>query len=115
MAERIVRHLVDDIDGSDIAEGKGESIEFSIRGTTYRIDLSATNTAKFDKALKPYVDAAERVGRPRGRQAKRTAGESKSSTVQLAVIREWARKKGYEISDRGRIPAQVAEAYRAAH
>jgi hypothetical protein len=30
-------------------------------------------------------------------------------------VRAWARENGYQISDRGRIPAEVTEAYSAAH
>ncbi|MBR7513023.1 Lsr2 family protein, partial [Mycobacterium tuberculosis] len=30
-------------------------------------------------------------------------------------IREWARNNGYDVSDRGRIPADVADAYAAAN
>ena len=29
MAERIIRQLIDDLDGTEIAEGGGEQIEFS--------------------------------------------------------------------------------------
>lgn len=114
MAQRVIRQLIDDVDGTDIADGKGESIEFSVRGISYRIDLSEANSAKFDKALKPYLDAASRLGGG-GRQRKSTASKSKSSPEHLAAIRAWARKKGYEVSDRGRIPAAVVEAFDAAH
>ena len=62
MAERIVRQLFDDIDGSEIADGRGGKVEFSFQGVHYRIDLSATNKAKFEKALKPFVDAAVTTG-----------------------------------------------------
>ncbi|MCP9273375.1 histone-like nucleoid-structuring protein Lsr2 [Mycolicibacterium arenosum] len=120
MAERIVRQLIDDIDGSDITEG-GEQLEFSVRGVTYRLDLSSANAAKFDKVLKPYIDAAEKVsgadsprtGAPR--RARKSARGSSGSSEQLAAIRAWARKKGYEVSDRGRIKADIVEAFNAAH
>lgn len=115
MAERIVHQLVDDVDGTEIAEGKGESIEFSVRGVSYRIDLSSANTAKFDKALKPYLDVASKVGGSGRRHAKKAGVKGKSSPEHLATIRTWARKKGYEVSDRGRIPAGVVEAFDAAH
>lgn len=119
MAERIVRQLIDDIDGTDITDGGGEQVEFSVRGVAYRIDLSAANIAKFDKALKPYVDAAERVGGSARRSAttakpKATASATGSSE-QLTAIRDWARRNGYEVSDRGRIRAEVVEAFNAAH
>lgn len=116
MAERIVRQLIDDIDGSDITDGNGERVEFSLRGVDYHIDLSAANIAKLDKALKPYVAAATRVRGGRGRRPKNVASESASaSKEQLAAIRQWARKNGYEVSDRGRIKAEVIEAFEAAH
>ncbi|WP_439111984.1 Lsr2 family DNA-binding protein [Gordonia alkanivorans] len=31
------------------------------------------------------------------------------------AIREWARENGYDVSDRGRIPADVMDAYAAAN
>jgi hypothetical protein len=34
---------------------------------------------------------------------------------QTKAIRDWARQNGYELSDRGRIPATVIEAFEAAH
>jgi hypothetical protein len=118
VAERIVRQLIDDIDGSDITEGGGEQVEFSVRGVDYSIDLSSANIAKFDKALKPFIDAAETVGGTRRSRAKtgaKAATGGKSSPEQLAAIREWARKKGYEVSDRGRIKAEIIEAFNDAH
>ncbi|MGB2923462.1 MAG: Lsr2 family protein [Mycobacterium sp.] len=115
MAEVIVRQLIDDIDGSEISEGDGERVEFAFRGADYQIDLSATNIAKFEKALKPYVEAAEKVrGGGRSRRV-RTNGNGKSSPEQLAAIREWARKNGHEVADRGRIKAEIVEAFDAAH
>ena len=116
MAERVIHQLIDDISGADISEGGGESIEFSVRGVSYRIDLSTANAAKFDKALKPYVEAAtKKGGDPRaaanGRARRKAPG---SSTEELAAIREWARGNGFEVSDRGRIKAEIVEAYNAA-
>ena len=116
MAERILRQLIDDINGSDIPEGEGERVAFSLRGVDYQIDLSAANVAKLDKALKPYVEAATKVGGRRSRRAANSAtANGASSKEQLATIRAWARKKGYEVSDRGRIKADIVEAFEAAH
>jgi hypothetical protein len=115
MAERIVRQLIDDIDGSEIPDGSGERVVFAVRGAEYQIDLSNANLAKFEKALKPYVEAGSKV---RGRVARRSkAGRSAgpAGKEQLTAIREWARKNGYEVSDRGRIKAEVVEAFEAAH
>ena len=114
MAERIVRQLIDDIDGTDITDGKGGRVEFSVGGVSYEIDLSDANTTKFNKALKPYVDAAKRVGGSRGRGPKPKNSE-KSSPEHLAAIRAWARKNGHDVSDRGRIKGEIVEAFEAAH
>lgn len=114
MAERIVRQLIDDIDGTDITEGKGGRIEFSVQGVSYEIDLADANTAKFTKALKPYIDAAKKVGPARGARSKLGTAK-KSSPEHLAAIRDWARKNGHEVSDRGRIKAEIVEAFDAAH
>jgi hypothetical protein len=115
MAEVIVRQLIDDIDGSEIREGGGERVEFSFRGTDYQIDLSAVNIAKLEKVLKPYIDAAAKVrGGGRTRRGK-VSVNGKSSPEHLAAIREWARKNGHEVADRGRIKAEIVEAFDAAH
>jgi hypothetical protein len=115
MAERIVRQLIDDLDGSEISDDGGERIEFSVRGVDYQIDLSNANIAKLDKALKPYIDAAAKVRGSGSRRVKSTGVKAVSSKEQLAAIRVWARKNGHEVSDRGRIKASVVEAFEAAH
>lgn len=114
MAERIVRQLIDDIDGTDISEGKGGRVEFSVSGVSYEIDLSDANTTKFNKAFKPYIDAAKKVGSSRGRATK-SKGGGKASPEHLAAIRAWARKNGHQVSDRGRIKAEIIDAFEAAH
>lgn len=116
MAERIVRQLIDDLDGSEITDGGGERVEFSLRGVEYQIDLSTANIAKLDKALKPFVEAAAKVRGGSGRRRVKTAGSTNAtSKEQLSAIRAWARKNGHEVSDRGRIKAEVVEAFEAAH
>jgi hypothetical protein len=115
VAERIVRQLINDLDGSEIAEGGGERVEFSICGVDYQIDLSATNAAKFDKALKPFVDGAMKLRGGRGGRGKTTSSRGSASKEHLTAIRAWARKNGHEVSDRGRIKTEVVEAFEAAH
>lgn len=119
MAERVVRQLIDDLDGSEIADGGGERIEFSVRGVEYQIDLASSNIAKLDKALKPFVDAAVKVRGARSRRAAKSislnGNGNGGSREQLAAIRKWARKNGFEVSDRGRIKGEILEAFEAAH
>ena len=114
MAQKVTVQLVDDVDGSE-AES---TVEFGLDGVDYTIDLSAENAAKLRESLAAYVSSARRIG---GR--KRTGGKSgKSSSAPTAAdrarnqaIREWAREQGLKVSDRGRIPADVVEAYDNAH
>jgi hypothetical protein len=116
MAQKVTVTLVDDIDGSEAEE----TLEFGLDGVSYQIDLSGGNAEKLREILSDYVDHARRSGgrkrapgRPAigggvGGRAARTASVDRD---QNQAIREWARKKGYKVSDRGRIPKEVTEAY----
>lgn len=111
MASRTIVQLVDDLDGKEIGNGEGQTISFSFSGVDYSIDLSTKNAEKFEKALQPYLGAATRVG---GRR--RTSGSSSSNAgaVDPKAVRAWASSNGYELSSRGRVPAEVVDAYKAA-
>ncbi|WP_099024095.1 histone-like nucleoid-structuring protein Lsr2 [Mycolicibacterium palauense] len=116
MAERIVRQLIDDLDGTEIPDGGGERVDFSLRGVDYQIDLSEANIAKLEKSLKPYIDAAAKLRSSNGRRSNGNGHHNgKASKEQLAAIREWARKQGYEVSDRGRVKTSVLRAFEDAH
>ena len=109
MARKTVVEWVDDIDGS----AASETVTFTIDGSRYEIDLSEKNAKKMREGLRPWVDAGQRIGGSRRRRAVGTGGVS-VDRKQSADIREWARKSGYEVARRGRIPAEVLDAYRAA-
>lgn len=108
MAQRVITELVDDLDGTALTEGEGETITFSIDGTTRQIDLSDKNAGKFRKAMQPYLDAGRKVGGTNRRRASKPASDGAPDPK---VIREWAIEQGIELSARGRIPSQVAEQY----
>ena len=113
MAREMKLVLTDDFDGTDAAE----TVSFSIDQGHYEIELSSENAAKLREALAPFIERARRVANPaRGTRSgsgrsRRSAG-SRSDTPQ---IRKWAQDKGYEVSDRGRIPSEIIEAYDNAH
>jgi Lsr2 len=110
MAKKVVTvvELTDDIDG-----GKAdETVTFVWDGVSYEIDLSKRNHAAFRRAVKPYVDAARRVRRTRRSSA---APKRREHNAGPAEIREWARANGHSVSDRGRVPRELLEAYTAAH
>lgn len=114
MAKRIVHQLVDDIDGSVLEVGEGETVYFSLNGTSYEIDLGSAHAEEMRKAFEPYVSAGRRSG---SSVAARSTGSRKraSRNPEVAAIRAWANDNGYSLSERGRIPAPVIEAYNAAH
>jgi len=122
MARQIVVEHVDDIDGTPIVEGKGETIVFSVNGIDYEIDLSARNAKEFHKKLDHYIDHATKVGGRKNRSAGAltSGGEVKRKPVRrdrdhVRAVREWAQEQGYEVGVRGRIPTEITEAYNAAH
>jgi len=113
MVQKVQVLLVDDIDG-----GKAEeTVSFALDGAGYEIDLSTANAAKLRDLLAPYVGNGRRASRAVGRPAAvgRPRASAKVDREQTQAIREWARANGYKVSDRGRIPAVVIEAYHAAN
>lgn len=113
MAQRVMVQLVDDLDGSQSDDIS--TVSFGLDGATYEIDLTAANAEKLRKALDDFVGHARRTG---GRIKRGVAaGDRSSSTTsheQAQAIREWARNNGHEVSNRGRIPSSLIEAYEAA-
>ncbi|MCO7195392.1 Lsr2 family protein [Pseudonocardia sp. McavD-2-B] len=101
--------LVDDLDGGQA----DETVRFTWDGKPREIDLSAEHAARFREALAPYVEASRRVVGPA--PAKRSAGSgSRASSADREhnrAVREWAQHNGFEVGDRGRIPADVLDAY----
>jgi hypothetical protein len=110
MAQKVVTTttLIDDMDGQPIEDGKGETIRLSIDGTNYEVDLRADNARSLRDAVKPYLKNARQVS------ARRGGGGNRNNKEELAAARAWLRDNGHEVSDRGRIPNELMEMYRAA-
>ena len=106
MAQKITVALEDDLTGGPAAE----TVRFGFEGTDYEIDLNAKNAAAFGEQLAPYLQHGRRAGRASSRRARRTAASRRRS----GDIRAWAKQQGLAVSERGRIPASVAEQYHAA-
>lgn len=117
MAQKVDVKYVDDLDGSE-ASG---TVSFALDGRSYEIDLSEDNAARLRDVLASFVAAGRRGGTSarRGRGQRATA-EVPAAPVRAdrevtAAIRTWARENGHEVSERGRIPKAVVEAYQSAH
>ena len=110
MASRTIVQLTDDLDGSEA----DETVSFALDGQPYEIDLTTEHAEQLRGALGEWVEHARRAassGRGSGQRSRRRAGGS----GETSTIRAWAQEKDYAVSDRGRISAEVLEAYRAAH
>jgi hypothetical protein len=113
VAARTVVHLIDDVDGGEA----DETVNFSLDGVEYTIDLSASNADGLRKALAEFVGAARRAGGGRGAKAAatgRTQVRPGGDRAQNQAIREWARRQGHQVSERGRIPADLIAQFEAA-
>ena len=116
MAKTTIVQVTDDLDGS----ANASEVRFAFEGTEYAIDLSSKNRKALEKALRPYVEAGTKVsGRrsaaTRSARPKRSgnSGNSGNSAVDLAAVRAWAKENGHQVSDRGRLPRAVLDAYSA--
>jgi hypothetical protein len=108
MAQKVTVSLVDDLSGSRA----DETVSFGLDGKNYEIDLSSGNAEKLRVALAGFVAAARKPGGSR-RASVVPARRPSVDREQNQAIREWARKKGMKVNDRGRIPSKVVEAFQA--
>lgn len=111
MVQRVHVVLEDDIDGS----AADQTVHFGWKGVEYEIDLSDAHVEEFAKAMEPWLKNARRSSTSGTRGKRRAAKPSSASGVDPADVRAWARDQGMKVSDRGRVPANVVEAYREAH
>lgn len=119
MAQKVVVSLVDDLDGGEA----DETVDFGLDGKVYEIDLSTGNAEKLRGILSNYVTAGRGAGKVKTARAKlRPAAATRAATdtpgtkptpdrEQNQAIRDWARKRGFKVNDRGRISADVVAAY----
>ena len=111
MARQVQVLLIDDIDQTPAER----NVAFSLEGENYEIDLSQGNIDKLHAALEPFVKNARKVRGARRRGAARRGGSGGGGGNRSAMIREWAREQGMQVSARGRVAAEIVEAYEAAH
>lgn len=109
MAQRTILQLIDDLDGSEA----DETVLFSLDGRSYEIDLTSENADKLRAALSSWATAGRRTSVTR-RQGKHAPTDS-ARRQELEKIRQWGRDNGWQVSDRGRVPQDLQDAYRKAH
>jgi Lsr2 len=108
MAQKIQTLFIDDIDGS-AAEG---TVRFALDGTDYEIDLSSKHSDELREILADYIAHARKAGGTTRRAIAR--GSRKASAIDTVAVRTWARENGYDIKERGRVPADVVAKFQEA-
>src|SRR5215469_2239024 len=93
--------ITDDLDGSEGAR----TVLFGLDGVPYEIDLVEANRARLEATLAPFIAAGRRVRRGERRAT------SRARPADRAAVRAWARAAGLDVSDRGRISAEVMRQY----
>ncbi|MCS5480915.1 Lsr2 family protein [Corynebacterium sp. YIM 101645] len=114
MARRNITQYYDDLDNTPLEDDEVNEIRFSVDGSHYLIDLSEENAAAFRAALEPWIAAAQTAPAPATTQ-RSSSRQSASSAKRSRAVREWARREGHDVSDRGKIPARITDLYNAAH
>ena len=104
MVQRVQVLLIDDVDGA-AAE---ETVRFGLDGRDYEIDLSGENARLLRNVVASWADHGRTVKNAKRRKRTRVGPSN-------ATLRAWAKSNGHTVSDRGQIPVQVRQAYRAAH
>ena len=113
MASRTQVILISDLSGEEVGAG-GETVNFSYRDVGYSIDLSAKEARAFDKAMAMYIEHAQRKSGQRiiGNMRRHKPPRDRE---RLQAAREWLRANGYQVSDRGRIKAELMDLYNQRH
>jgi hypothetical protein len=108
MAQKVETYLIDDLDRESVAD---ETVHFALDGKTYEIDLTKYHAEALRENLADYIQVARKVQH----QIKVAVNARRTGREELRAIRAWAKDNRYDISDRGRIPRHVVDAYRKAH
>ncbi|WP_329462028.1 histone-like nucleoid-structuring protein Lsr2 [Streptomyces sp. NBC_01431] len=105
MAQKIVTIYTDDLTGEETQEAATHTLV--VDGVGYEIDLGPDSYDKLLEAVAPFTKAGRRIKAGHLRTAQKASG----GRTDTAAIRAWAKENGYEINSRGRVPAEVREAY----
>jgi len=111
VAQKVSVTFACDYDAKEIPSGEHLTRAFSLDGRDYEIDLCEKHSQKFDETMRRFADRARKASSKVGRTKRRTTAHRRRS----AEIRAWAKRSGMDVSERGRIPAQVISKYEANH
>lgn len=117
MAQKVSIELVSDISGLP----GDETVTFGLDGVNFEVDVTSKEGEQFREALAKYIAHARKVGTGRDGR-KRAARKGADRDYDPAAVRAWAQSNPTKndegevinVPERGRIPALVLAAYKAA-
>lgn len=110
MAQRVVTQYVSDLSGEELGSD-GQTVIFGWKGRSYEVDLSPAEVQEFSTAIGPYLEAARRLPGSGRKASGATTGTSQQDRDRTKAIREWAQEHGLKVSSRGRLSAEIVQAY----
>jgi hypothetical protein len=111
MAEQIARTIVSDISG----ENADVTVTLAVDGTRVVIDLTDAEHTDLLDAVGPYLDRGRPAGSTRRATSRTTGRATRKPRVDLAAVRAWAAEQGLQVATRGRVSAEISQAYQDAH
>lgn len=102
----------------DLEEGNAEAeetLQFALGNTSYEIDVCSQHAQQIRTSLEPFVAHARKAGTATSGGGRRRRERPASNREQSASIRSWAKDRGIQVNERGRIPASVVKEYEQAH
>ena len=113
MAQKVQITLLCDLDDGNVEAE--ETLHFGLADITYEVDVCGNHAQQIRDGLQPFVAHARKSSSASSSSSRRRPGRSAAGRDQTAGIRAWAKDKGIQVNDRGRIPASVVKEYEAAH
>lgn len=114
MAQKVQITLLCDLDDGN-AEAD-ETLQFSLGGSAYEVDVCGKHAQQIRDGLDPFVAHARKTSSASSSSSRRRRpGRTAAGRDQTANVRSWAKDHGIQVNDRGRIPGSVVKEYEAAH
>lgn len=116
MAQKVITTYEDDLSGEVSEDIATHSL--LLDGAGVEIDLTPENHDLLLDAIRPFLEAkgARRVrgAVTHGQGSPRRSSPTSGRHSDTAQVRAWAKDNGYSVNDRGRVPAEVREAFEKA-
>lgn len=96
-----------------------DSLDHALRvlGSLYGVQLTVAGSPDGpveESSKSSRQGSSRRPGKGTSKASRRRAGSNRAPAKDLTAVRAWARDSGYEVSDRGRVPNAVLDAYQQA-